>query len=376
MHKQCKGILLVIATFCSTLLMNAQKIEDLQFRKAEDLAFAGKIMPTKIPYHRVDPELGAGLPKYTQQLLSYGSGIAIAFKTSSTVIAAKWCVSQSRAATNLNPINNKGLDLYIKKEGRWQFAGVGRPTGECSKGILVKNMAEGEKECLLYLPTYDQTLSLEVGVEQTADISPMPDPFQKRILIYGSSIVQGAAASRPGMAYPARLSRNTGLNFLNLGLSGSAKMEKEAADLVASIDADAYVLDCVPNSSAAIIKERTRYLVTRIRERHPSAPIIVVQTIIREHGYFDQKVGAAVQAQNLAITGEVKALREKGVKDLYFITAEDMLGTDHEGTVDGTHPSDLGYDRMLRVLQPTLIEILAKHGLKPVNGHQETAGNK
>ncbi len=85
--------------------------------------------------------------------------------------------------------------------------------------------ADGLKECLLYLPLYDQVDQVEIGVAKNAMIEAAATPFKKRILVYGSSIVQGASASRPGLAYPARMSRETGLNFLNLGFSGSAKME-------------------------------------------------------------------------------------------------------------------------------------------------------
>ena len=104
------------------------------------------------------------------------------------------------------------------------------------------------------MPLYDELTKLEIGVTPNASLQPLPTPFIKRILIYGSSIVQGASASRPGLAYPAMLSRATGLNFINMGVSGSAKMEKAAADLVAATPADAYILDCVPNSSPQEIK--------------------------------------------------------------------------------------------------------------------------
>lgn len=362
MNKLSKCVLL-LAALCSSRWGLAQKAADLEYTPAESLTLAGKIQPTDTIFRRANYRQGEGLPPYTRQLLTYGAGMAVAFRTNSTVIGARWCVSASKAATNLNPINNKGLDLYIKRDGRWLFAGVGRPTGTCSEAVIVKDMEPGEKECLLYLPTYDETRSLEVGVGKGTTITALADPFRKRVLIYGSSIAQGAAASRPGMAYPARLSRNTGISFLNLGLSGSAKMEKEAADLVASINADAYVLDCVPNSSPAQVRERTQYLVETIRAQHPSAPIIVVQSIFREMGNFDQKVRRTVEEQNAAITGEVAALRKKGMKDLYFITSEAMMGDDHEGSVDGIHPSDLGFDRMLRVLEPQLTAILAKYGI-------------
>src|SRR3546814_662722 len=122
----------------------------------------------------------------------------------------------------------EGLDLYIKRDGRWQYAGVARPaTNECNEYTVVQDMEPGDKECLLYLPLYDETTSVQIGVEAGANISARPNPFSKNILVYGSSIVHGASASRPGLAYPARLSRETGYHFLNFGVSVTEKMEPE-----------------------------------------------------------------------------------------------------------------------------------------------------
>jgi hypothetical protein len=357
------GIFLVAGVSGWGLLATAQKGTPV-FTKAEQLTFSGKIKTTTSPYHRLDTALYPGLPPRVKELLTHSAGIAVCFTTNSSSITAKWCNTRAKQYPNLTPIANKGLDLYIKNtSGQWQYAGVGKPNGVCSESLLVENMNDNEKQCVLYLPLYDEISNLEIGVDAVASIAPLPDPFRKRILIYGSSIVQGASASRPGMAYPAQLGRQTGLAFLNLGLSGSAKMEKEAADMVASLEADAYILDCVPNTNPALIRERTGYLVTTIRAQHPGKPIIVLQSIVREQGAWDQKLGATVKQQNIAIQNEVLKLLEGGMKDLYFITSEQMLGNDHEGSVDGTHPNDLGFYRMTTRLLPLLQDILKKYGI-------------
>ena len=353
----------LFAGFMTSITSIAQKNESFRYVDAEKLTLVGKIADTKNRYHRIDTVLYPDLPARVKVLLTNSAGLALSFKTNSSVITAKWCVTKSKAASNLTPIAHKGLDLYIKRNGQWQFAGVGRPTGECTEDEIVENMDNSEKECLLYLPLYDELTKLEIGVAESATLVPVPSPFEKRILIYGSSIVQGASASRPGLAYPAMLSRATGLNFLNMGLSASAKMEKAVADLVAGTPADAYILDCVPNSSPEQIKERTAYLVEQIRNLHPSAPIIVMQSVIREHGYFNNKVGERVKQQNLQIKKEFESLQKKGVKYLYFIPAENFLGKDHEGSTDGIHPNDLGFFRMVQEIQPVMVEVLKKHGL-------------
>ncbi|PST84667.1 hydrolase [Pedobacter yulinensis] len=337
------------------------QIQAIQYTPAASLYVEGRFMPTKKPFQRVDTASYPLLPPAVKNLLTNSAGIAVTFKTNSSLVAAKWCVTKRKVGANMTAIAYKGLDLYIKNKGLWQYAGAVGPSGDCSEAILARNLGNQEKECLLYLPLYDEALSLEVGVLPGSKLEPLKDQFRKRVLIYGSSIVQGASASRPGMAYPARLSRMTGINFYNMGLSGNAKMEKAAADLVAGIQADAYVLDCVPNPSPEQITDRAAYLIRTLRERQPGKPIIVVQSIIREKGYFDSEIGAKIAAQNQAITTQVNALLKAGMKDLYLIKADGMLGSDHEGTVDGTHPNDLGFHRMLEILRPQILAILKKY---------------
>ncbi|TKC65000.1 hydrolase [Pedobacter hiemivivus] len=364
MKRIVKSILLIAFLSATTLIVRAQKTDQLNFTSAKMLTLIGKSEETPTIYDRIDSNKYKGLPPRVAQLLTNSAGLAISFKTNSTVIGAKWCVSKSRALANMSPTAHKGVDLYIKKDGKWQFAGIGRVSGVCNDEIVISRMDNSEKECLLYLPLYDKVEDVQIGIEKKAKITAAADPFAKRILIYGSSIVQGTGASRPGMAYPARLSRLTGLNFINLGLSGSAKMEPEVADMVAAIDADAYILDCVPNTNPTLIKERTAYLVNTIRRKHPKAPIIVMQSIVRESGYWDKVVGETVKNQNINIQQEVLALLDKGLKDLYFITSEKMMGNDHEGTVDGVHPNDLGYERMITHIQPLIMDILSKYDIK------------
>lgn len=38
-------------------------------------------------------------------------------------------------------------------------------------------MDGSEKECLLYLPNYNELTSLQVGVDETATIEPMENPL-------------------------------------------------------------------------------------------------------------------------------------------------------------------------------------------------------
>ena len=81
---------------------------------------------------------------------------------------------------NLTRVAQKGLDLYIKRDGKWQFAGVGMPGGVTTERVIVDNMGTEEKECLLYLPLYDELKSLEIGVSSDAHIRKGENPFKEK----------------------------------------------------------------------------------------------------------------------------------------------------------------------------------------------------
>lgn len=338
-----------------------RKAEPTKYYDAKEFTLIGKGNKSgNNYYHRVDTANYTNLPKPTKKLLTNASGLIIAFKTNSTQIDCKWKLSSYKVSNNMTAIAHSGLDLYIKENGEWLYAGVGRPSGVDSHYTVVKNMTNEEKECLLYLPLYNTLEKLEIGIDNDATISSIENPFKKKIVFYGSSITQGASASRAGLSYPARIGRNINAEIINLGLSGRGLMEKEAAQMTADIPADLYVLDCAPNPSPEIITERTNYLVKHIRSRHPKTPIIMIQSVVREIGNFDQSARSRVKNQNINFKAEYQKLINEGVTDLYLVEGEHLLGHDHEGTTDGTHPNDIGFSRMIEVIQPAIVKVLNK----------------
>lgn len=329
------------------------------FTDAATLPLIGRAFPdTMAGWQRIAADAFPDLPPVVKDRLTHAAGLAVSFRTDSPEITARWCTSDAGQNPNLTPIAQRGLDLYVRRGNAWLWAGVGRPgdTKMCNEDWLVRHMDAGEKHCLLYLPLYKELKSLEIGIAPGCYLRPAASPFTKRVAIYGSSIVQGASASRPGMAYPARLSRRLGVDVINLGVSGVARMEPAVAQLVAEVEADAYILDCVPNSSPEQISQRAGNLVRTLRARRPKAPIIVLMSILREAGRFDRVVAERVARQNAAMLAEMTALTD--IRDLTIVSGEALLGDDGETSIDGTHPNDIGFDRMLRIIGPTLQQVL------------------
>ncbi|MCC8424581.1 SGNH/GDSL hydrolase family protein [Mucilaginibacter sp. UR6-11] len=361
MKKQLLICLIAIITICKPGNLRAQT-DSIVYTDAATLYMSGKPFNTVNPYQRVDTARYPALPAPVKRLLTHSAGLAVCFTSNSTSISAKWCINKPLAYANMTTINSQGLNLYVQKNGKWQFAGVAKPGNKkCTQALIVENMEKGDKKFLLYLPTYNELNSLEIGVERGCTIKSMPGAFKKRVAVYGSSVTQGASASRSGLAYPAVLSRHLGYDFINIGMSGSAKMEPAVVAMVNDVEADAYLLDCIPNASVQQIKDRTLNMVMAIQKAHPGKPIILLNSISREQGFVDMKMGATVIAQNRATDSIANILLKKHTKDFYFIDVKNFFGDDHEASTDYAHPNDLGFYRFVQKLEPMVADILKKY---------------
>src|SRR5205085_2015483 len=140
--------------------------------------------------------------------------------------------------------------------------------------------AAGQREFLLYLPLYNGVSSVEIGIAKGSTLAKgpaRPPERQKPIVFYGTSITQGGCASRPGMVHTAILGRRLDRPVINLGFSGSGRMEPAMATLLAELDPAVYVLDCLPNMSAAEVAERMEPFVRTLRKAHPRTPIVMAE---------------------------------------------------------------------------------------------------
>ena len=211
--------------------------------------------------------------------LSHDSaGMCVRFVTDATTLRARWSLINSWLyLPNETAIANSGLDLYVKMPTGWRWLAVGQPTAQTNDVTLVENLIPGKREYLLYLPLYNGVTSVEIGIPTNAVIEKAPawgPGVRKPIGFYGTSILQGLSASRPGMVHSAILQRQFNWPVINLGFSGNGKMESEVSTLLAELDPSVYVIDCLPNMVADEIKARAEPFVKILRAAHPETPIV------------------------------------------------------------------------------------------------------
>jgi lysophospholipase L1-like esterase len=179
--------------------------------------------------------------------------------------------------------------------------------------------------------------------------------------MYGTSILQGGCANRPGMAHTNIISRRLDREVINLGFSGNALLDMEIAHLMASVeDPGLFVMDYVPNASAQAIDEVGEQFFRIVRDAHPDVPVVFIEDVIFPFSTFDNLILEEVTKKNQAQKRLYKKLKKSGEKRIYYIGAEGMIGDDGEATVDGIHFTDLGMMRYVDHVLPTLKKALKK----------------
>jgi hypothetical protein len=292
------------------------------------------------------------------------AGLYIRFRSNSSSIHLRWESMFNNTMNHMTDTGTKGLDLYTIHEGKWRHVCSARPTGKFNTAAVIRNMDSVEREYLLYLSLYDGVSSLEIGVDKDAFIDqPAVDrpSAEKPVVMYGTSILQGGCANRPGMAHTNIISRRLDREVINLGFSGNALLDMEIAELMASVeDPGLYVLDYVPNASAKAIDEVGEKFFRVIRDAHPDVPVIFIEDPTFPHSVFDKKILEEITTKNAAQKRLFDKLKKQGEKKIYYIPTEGMIGDDGEATVDAIHFTDLGAVRYVDHAMPIIEKALRK----------------
>ncbi|MBP5566106.1 MAG: SGNH/GDSL hydrolase family protein [Bacteroidales bacterium] len=355
-----KRILILLAALMAVLPAGAQ---GFKFVEATNLTIVGKVFPnTPDPYKRMDYTKYTGWVEKDINLLNTSAGIITVFRTDAPTIKMRAMVESGRPNTR----GERGFDLYIKKDGKWTWAGSAAiPAGnnEYKECKLVDNMAPGVKECLVYFPLFSVVTSAQVGVPEGCMLEPGEKPFKYNIVLYGSSFTHGSCSVRAGNTIPGFLTRMTGFQFNSLGVSGDAKMQPQFLNALKDAEADAFFFDTFSNPSPKEIRERTLGFIEGIQSTHPGVPLIFIRSIYRENRNFDT-VKDKNEAEKMAVADSIMAVAVKRYKDVYYIKSSNAASPDHETTTDGIHPSDFGYHIWAESVRKPLVKILKKYGIK------------
>lgn len=369
------GVLMIISSAAV-----GQKQEEMRFVQADSLMIVGKAFEQSIVKYGRLPKVLEG--EFRKELISLGqnsSGLAVRFSTNSTAISARWRVTNNTSFNHMASTGIKGLDLYVLEGSKWMYVGTARPSGVESFSVFIKNMTKQNREYIAYLPLYDGVESLEIGVDpeaeialprntrlikslsdgQNSNITEVNAERKKPIIFYGTSITQGGCASRPGMAYPAILGRMMDRETINLGFSGNARLDFAIAKAINMIDAEAVVIDCLPNTTTQMVKDSAYRFITHIAQAKPQTPIFMVENPNFPYLLLNETAIAEQREENAAWRDLYARLASEGFENIIYVRGDNLFGDDNEATVDGVHLTDLGFLRFSEALFGIITDVVS-----------------
>ncbi|MCQ2116464.1 MAG: SGNH/GDSL hydrolase family protein [Bacteroidales bacterium] len=357
-----KKLLLCIAALALSVMMAAQ--DEWTRVEVKDLTLVGKAFDTPNPYHRIDTVRFKGFTKGENLQCRVPAGLVVLFKTDAKKIGV--CAGFGERSKD-SYRSYRGFDLYIKKDGKWLWAGMNDFVFDHQNPDrvieVVKAMDGTEHECMMYLPLYAELNSCKVCVPAGASLEAIESPFHNRIVFHGSSFTHGISCTRAGMSYPMQFMRKTGLQVIPMGFSGNCKMQPYFADVMENIDADAFVFDPFSNPNIPMIRERLLPFIDRMVKAHPGKPLIFQRTIYWERENFNTDSQKEFGGRR-ALSDSLMAIACKKYKDVYYIKPDAALHNGESSTADGVHPNDNGYSLWEKSIEKPILKILKKYGIR------------
>ncbi len=321
------------------------------------LAPNGKGVFSRLPLSML-PSCSEGV----QRLSACLAGACVRFSTDAEGLSLVWELTVETNMPHFAASGRSGMELFEETdEGTVQVVNLvpalvdgGRT---CLRQSRYVSLRGGLRHYVLYLPLYNGLKTLLLGFPSGARVLPGRVPrIEKPIVYYGSSVTQGGCTNKAGSCYTTLLARRLDAAQINLGFSGNGKGEPELARYIASLDMSLFVLDYDHNAPSPEHLQATHEPFFRIvREAHPDLPVVMISRC-------DTKNPEATARRRDVIRTTYRHALEAGDRNVRFVDGGTLFGTGDRDmcTVDGTHPTDLGFLRMADGLEPVLRELLKK----------------
>jgi hypothetical protein len=315
--------------------------------------------PENMPiFCRVPFDVAEATSKGVAALSKESAGGRVRFSTNSPYIAVRAKYRVVGRSSHVTLVSTTGFDLYVDGEYGSRYVKEFRMPYDMvdSYEQIVYLDGDAMRSYTVNFPIHAVVESLEIGLKPDAEIgAARPYRDIAPVLFYGSSIVHGTAASRPGTIYPSIISRELNIDFRNIGFSGMAKGEPALAKWMASLPMSVFVCDYDHNAPTVEHLEKTHEaLFMTVREKHPDIPIVMLS---RPH---DLNTDGLIKRYEV-VKRTYEAARARGDQNVYLICGYELFeGMNDDLTVDAIHPNDIGFLRMANAVAEVLEKAFKK----------------
>ncbi len=273
-------------------------------------------------------------------------------------VASKKLFFDGCDAPHLSTTSKIGFDFYASVNGSdYIYITTATNFNETSlyyESKLLSLDEETEIDVLLYFPLYGAIDKIMIGFDDDAKISEHQKKFKtdKKLVVYGGSIQQGACASRPGMVDSNLLSRMLDAEVYNFGFNSSGKAEEEVADVISDIrNVGAYIISTEGNCpDADWIREKLPVFIRSLTKNNPGVPVVVMPFPKNGGCILNPKREAGRLSKLEAQKEAVACLQNEGYDSVILFIQDECIEQSFEGKEmwhevfsDGLHKTDLGY---------------------------------
>jgi hypothetical protein len=331
---------------------------DLNWYDARDLSLEGVGWPEEgHDFDRLPPRAEGLLNDAAWQQAQHAVGIRVGFEAATPALHVRIKLRQPAPPQHAY---SRRLDLYARDGDRWRWAASSpfdhEPAGET---LLFSAWPAVRRTYRLMLPGTFAVDRLELGFPRGVEPTPAPVDQRRPIALYGTSVVKGGEASRPGMTWPACMERELDWPVLNLGFAGAARSEPTLAPLLGEIDAEVFVVDPVPNMDPQLIERNLEPFLRGLMAARPSTPILMIGP--RRHADYwirGDSYTAEREKQVAAFEAACRKCREDHPGGLHYLPGTVFEDLPDDFTVDASHPNDWGNaliaQRVAAAIQPLL----------------------
>ncbi len=286
-------------------------------------------------FRRLPEEVGTKVNDGVKILHTHTAGGRIRFITDSPYVVLSVKLTNLSKMEHMALVGSCGFDLYLDNVYSQSFR---PPFSVGESGYTLCARLDGKMHtCEINFPLYSGVSELAIGIKKGSEAKKAADyKIKTPVVYYGSSITQGGCASRPGTCYQSIIHRSIDADYINLGFSGSCKAEDIMCDYISTLPMSVFVYDYDHNApNEEFLRNTHEPFYKKLRERRPDLPIIMVSSPTLEGGMWAKRRALIKENYERGIAS--------GDKNLYFVDGYEIFEGNHDCTVDGCHPTDLGF---------------------------------
>ena len=236
------------------------------------------------------------------------------------------------------------IDLYVNEQYKDSVV-----LSENETEVKFTNIDSGFNKITIWL---DQRFSFKlksIWLDKGARINKTLN-YSKIWVHYGSSISHSREAGSPSNTWTSLVSRKLQLNLTNLGYAANCALEPMVGRMIRDLPADFITMKLGINVHAGHLSRRTFLpnaigLVSLIREKHPSTPIVIISPIYSSPREDIRKweFGLTLGDMRKILEEVVERFRQQGDKNIYYVDGLNIFGQkEAEYLPDQLHPNAQG----------------------------------